>query len=67
MAEGNVGRWSLADGRRKRWLLAKRKALGGWPLLWPDTYLRRLNQTIEKIFINNEALIENNSINYKTD
>jgi hypothetical protein len=44
-----VDRWPLIDGRwpKERWWLAK-KALGGWPLLWPDTYLRGLNQTNEK-------------------
>jgi hypothetical protein len=39
------------------WWLAKEKALGGWPLPWPVTYLRRLNQTIEKIFGNKKAFI----------
>jgi hypothetical protein len=31
-----------------RWPMAKGKVVGGWPLLRPDTYLRRLNQTNEK-------------------
>jgi hypothetical protein len=38
-----VSRWPLAVDR---W--PNKKAVGGWPLLWPDTYLRRLNQTNEK-------------------
>jgi hypothetical protein len=48
------GRWPMAVGRwpKERWWLAERKALGGWPLLWPDTYIRRLNQTNEKMFSN---------------
>jgi hypothetical protein len=31
--------------------------VGGWPLLWPDTYLRRLNQTIEKIIASQKSLV----------
>jgi hypothetical protein len=49
LAEGSDGRWSLAVGRWPkeamadgRWPLAEeamaeKKAIGGWPLLWPDT------------------------------
>jgi hypothetical protein len=40
-----VGRWP------------KENAVGGWPLLWPDTYLRRLNQTNEKIFYTKKHLL----------
>jgi hypothetical protein len=32
-----VGGWA-------RWL-AEKEAVGGWPLLWPVTFIRRLNLT----------------------
>jgi hypothetical protein len=32
--------------------------VGGWPILWPDTYLRRLNQTNEKIAVTQKALVK---------
>jgi hypothetical protein len=60
LAERSDGGWSMAVGRRKRWrmvdgrwpkeaMVAGKRSIGGRPLLWPVTYVRRLNQANEKM------------------
>jgi hypothetical protein len=58
MAVGRWKRWPLVDGRWPKEAMADgKRSIGGRPLLWPVTYVRRLNQTNQKIFVNKKAFL----------